>query len=273
MFTSRKKLLWCLIAVGIAVKIAEFWWWSVTPFRFYNAVPGLDMATLLRFGEWGSGPYGFFFTPHRALVALFWKLNGERHFVPGIVAVQALVSVGGAALAADLALKFFRSNWIAAAVGALYLSYGPFFIYEFSVLQEIVALNLLLLGFYAAVAARSRRGIVFAGFALGLCVVGRPSGFLFAPAMALWVLRRRGWTAKNVVPLAIGAAGALLPALLLNGILGGNWSCFFNVLPYSLEFNAAAGALRRREVRISPCFSTRSAGCRSCFRCRSCPRI
>ena len=240
MFMSRKKLLLCLIAVGIAVKIAEFLWWSVSPFRFYNGVSGLDMETLLRFGEWGSGPYGFFFTPHRALVALFWKLNGGKHFVPGIVAVQALVSVGGAALAANLALKFFRRKWIAAAVGALYLSYGPFFIYEFSVLQEIVALNLLLLGFYAAVSARSRRGVFFAGFALGLCVIGRPSGCLFAPAMALWLLRRRGFTAKNCAAVAAGAAAALVPATLLNGICGGNWSCFFNVMPYSLEFNAAA---------------------------------
>ena len=239
MFTSRKNLLLVLAAAGIAVKIAELWWWSVTPFRFYNGVPGLDMATLLRFGEWGGGPYGFFFTPHRALVALFWKLNGEKHFVPGIVAVQALVSVGGAALSADLALKFFRRRWIAAAVGVLYLSYGPFFIYEFSVLQEIVALNLILLGFYAAVAARSRRGMLFAGFALGLCVIGRPSGFLFAPAMILWLLRRRGFTEKNGAAVAAGAAAALLPASLLNRIFGGNWSCFFNVLPYSLEFNTA----------------------------------
>lgn len=239
MFTSRKKLLLVLAAAGIAVKAAEFLWWSATPFRFYNGVPGLDMQTLLRFGEWGAGPYGFFFTPHRALVALFWKLNGEKHFVPGIVAVQALVGVGGALLCADLALKFFRKRWIAAVLGIFYLCYGPFFVYEFAVLQETVALHLLLLGFYAAVTARSRRGMLFAGFALALSVIGRPSGFLFVPALALWMLFRRGFTAKNGGALAAGAAAALLPASLLNRIFGGSWSCFFNVLPYSLEFNAA----------------------------------
>ena len=82
--------------------------------------------------------------------------------------------------------------------------------------------------------------MLFAGFALGLCVVGRPSGLFFAPAMALWVLRRRGFTVRNCAAVAAGAAAALVPATLLNGICGGNWSCFFNVMPYSLEFNAAA---------------------------------
>ena len=158
--------------------------WRASTFRYYNFVRGLDMETLLRFGEWGTEGNGFFLTPHRLLVAAFWALNGHCHDVSMLVAAQALFGISGAVLCADLALKFCRRDRTAAlACGIFYLVYGPFFIYEFSILQEAVSLNLILLAFHASVSARSRRGFVWAGLTLGLCVVGRPTALLFVPAM------------------------------------------------------------------------------------------
>jgi len=248
MFISRKKTLCTVAAAGLLVKLAEFLVWRGSTFRYYNFVPGLDMETLLRFSEWGTPDNGFLFTPHRAIVAAWWALNGHSHFVPGTVAVQSLFGIMGAVLCADLALKFCRRDRIAAlACGLFYLLYGPFFIYEFSVLQEAVSLNLILLAFHAAVSARSRRGFVWAGLALGLSVVGRPTALFFVPLaygfMAYRELyrRRRPDAGKNLVSAIVGTGAVLGIVSVANRIFGGNWSCFFNVMPYSLEYNAAAG--------------------------------
>lgn len=250
MSIGRKKILCIVAAAGVLVKLAEFLAWRGSTFRFYNFVRGLDMETLLRFGEWGTPGNGFFLTPHRLLVAAWWSLNGHSHHVPGIVAVQALFGIAGAVLCADLALKLFRRDRIAAlACGLFHLLYGPFFIYEFSVLQEAVSLNLILLAFHAAVSARSRRTFVWAGVALGLCVVGRPTALLFAPLMLGFmayrerVTRRRPWrtAAKRLLPALGGTLAVLCLVSVANRSFGGNWNCFFNVMPYSLEFNAGAG--------------------------------
>ena len=250
MSINRKKVLWIVAAVGFLVKLAELLIWRESDFRFYHLVPGLDMETLLSFGEWGTPGNGFFLTPHRALIAAWWALNGHVHYVTGIVAVQSLFGVMGAVLCADLALKFCNRDRIAAlACGLFYLFYGPFFIYEFSVLQETVALNLILLAFHAAVSARSRRGFLWAGIALGLCVVGRPTALFFVPLMIGFMAyrelakRRRPWkkAAKKLLPSLAGAFAVLCLVSIANRTFGGNWNCFFNVLPYSLEFNAGAG--------------------------------
>ena len=250
MSISRRKVL-CLVAVaGALVKLAELLVWRESYFRFYHLVPGLDMETLLRFGEWGEKGNGFFFTPHRALIAAWWALKGHSHYVTGIVAVQSLFGIMGAVLCADLALKLFDRDRIAAlACGLFYLLYGPFFIYEFSVLQEAVSLNLILLAFHAAVSARGRRGFVWAGTALGLCVVGRPTALFFVPLMLGFMAyrelkaRRRPWksAAKKLLPALAGAFAVLCLVSIANRTFGGNWSCFFDVMPYSLEYNAGAG--------------------------------
>ena len=161
--------------------------------------------------------------------------------------MQSLFGILGAVLCADLALKFCRRDRIAAfACGFLYLLYGPFFIYEYSVLQEAVSLNLILLAFYAAVAARSRRGFVWAGVALGLCVIGRPTALFFVPLMLGFMAYREFKTrrrprrdaAKKLLPALAGLCAVLCFVSVVNKGFGGNWSCFFDVLPYSLEFNA-----------------------------------
>lgn len=248
MHTDRKKLLWIVAAAGVAVKLAEFLYWRTSVFRYWNELAGLDMATLLKFGEWGTPGNGFFFTPHRALVAALWALGGRVHNVPGIVAAQALCAVAGAVLCADLALRFFRRDKTAAAVcGAAYLVYGPFFIYEFTVLQETAALTLILLAFYASVRARSARGFLAAGAALGACVAGRPTALFFVPAMFAWSAcrefrsrrRPRREALRKMLCCLGGAAAVLCLVAGANLTLGGNASPFFNVLPYSLEFNAA----------------------------------
>lgn len=233
--------------LGTAVKAAEFMLWRDSAFRFYNFVPGLDMPTLLGFGEWGTCGNGFFFTPHRALVAAWWKLNGQVHCVSGIVAVQALCGIFGAVLCADLALRLFDRDRIAALIsGAGYLCYGPFFIYEFSVLQETVALTLILLAFHASIRARGVLRCAIAGAAMGAALIGRPSALILIPLLCLLVLkremRRGGGRRLDRCAVALFGSGAavLLTVALVNRIFGGHGNVFFNPLPYTLEFNAAA---------------------------------
>ena len=249
MFSTRKKLLFFIALTGTAVKLAEFLLWYGSTFRFYNLVPGLDMKTLLSFSEWGTPGNGFFLTPHRALVAAWWKLNGSTHFIPGIVAVQALCGILGATLCADLALRLFDRDRTAAIVcGLAYLLYGPFFIYEFSVLQETTALTLILFAFHAALRARGVRRCALAGAVLGLSVVGRPIALPLASFLCLLILKRevrRGdpsRTGRCAAALFGSGAAVLLAVSLVNLRFGGNGNVFFRVLPYTLEFNSSAAA-------------------------------
>ena len=244
MFVSRKKLLFSLAAIGLFVKLAEFVVWLHSVFRDYNIVPGLDMETLLKFGEWGTPGNGFIFTPHRALVAACLALGGETYRVPGIVAAQGLFGIMGAVLCADIALRLFRRDRAVAFVcGISYLLYGPFFIYEYCVLQEAVALNLILLAFYASLRARGTRRCALAGTALAFALIGRPTALFFAPVMAAFILRREyGRRARSVAALFGGAAVVFAATSLANLLFGGNGRVFFDVLPYSLQFNAARSA-------------------------------
>ncbi len=293
MFIGRKKLLAVVAIAGVFVKLAELEVWRGSDFRFYHLVPGLDMETLLKFGEWGAPGNGFFFTPHRALIAAWWALNGHTHYVTGIVAVQAIFGILGAVLCADLALKLCARDRIAAlACGFLYLLYGPFFIYVFNVLRMAVSLNLILLAFHAAVAARSRRGFVWAGIALGLCVTGRPTALFFVPLMLGFMAYRefrtrrrpRREAAKKPLAALAGILAVLCSVSVVNKSFGGNWNCFFDVLPYSLEFNAgssgaaapgnpylrmAANAVRRAPQMFMPTEIPENLN--YCFLCRKIP--
>jgi|GEM_PF-1279412 len=244
MDTPRKKLLLTVAAAGVLVKLAEFLVWLKSAFRDYNFVPGLDMETLLKFSEWGTPGNGFIFTPHRALVAAWWALGGGVHQVPGIVAVQALCGILGAVLCADIALKLFgRDRSAAFCCGIFYLVYGPFFIYEYSVLQEAVALNLILLAFHASLRARGTRRCAFAGAALAFALIGRPTALFFAPVMAALILRRESRRRDRSAAALFGGAALVLGATaLVNYLFGGSVKVFFDVLPYSLEFNAGATA-------------------------------
>lgn len=247
MLDPRKKLLLSVAAIGLFVKLAEFVIWLHSVFRDYNLIPGLDMETLLKFGEWGTPGNGFIFTPHRALVAACWALGGRIYRVPGIVAVQGVCGIMGAVLCADIALRLFRRDRAVAFVcGIFYLLYGPFFFYEHCVLQEAVALNLILLAFYASLRASGTRRCALAGAALAFSLIGRPTALFFAPVMAAFILRREhGRRGRSAAALLGGGAAVFAATSLVNWIFGGNGRVFFDVLPYSLQFNAersAAGA-------------------------------
>ncbi len=247
MIKTDRKILWCVAATALAVRLAFGWSYAGSPFRNYHLVPGLDMQTMLRFAEWDNGEFPPLFVVHRFIVAAVRAFNGFEHAPLAVVAVQALLGVLGAVLTADIALRIWRRRCPALLAGGFYALYGPFLIYEFAVLQDAVVINLTLLGFWALVRARDRgygpNELLTAGAALGLAAVGRPAALPLALGALVWVAvvcRRRFWRCWG------GCAGGMLlvwgTALLFNGVLAGYWNAFFNVLPYSLEFNLPEAA-------------------------------
>ena len=133
---TRKNILFATFGIALAVRAAFAGLVSSSLFRYYHHVPGLDMQTLLRFSEWGSGvPDAVpFFSPHRILIYLDFLLHGNAHHVWNIFAVQALLGALGCAATADLALKLTGKRRGALTTGILAATYLPSLIYEFSVL-------------------------------------------------------------------------------------------------------------------------------------------
>lgn len=254
MMISRKKAVWLVFAFAVVVRIIFFASNAGSPFMYFHRVAGLDMATLLEFSEWGGANATKYvlFVPHRLLIFTIWYLNGCHHLVGAVFAVQALVGAIGAAALADIALRLFRHRWTGMLAGVCWGAYGPELLYEFSILQEGLSINLCLIAFWALLIARDHR---FAGWAapvagtlFGLASVGRPTVFFLALGAIIWV----AWTAKQrrvknrpalkrTAAFAGGVAGVWLVAATFNAAFGYGFNPFFRVLSYTLEYNAPRG--------------------------------
>ncbi|MCI5779533.1 MAG: hypothetical protein MR051_06950 [Lentisphaeria bacterium] len=248
--TIRTKVFVCTFGFAAAVRGVFAYLVSVSMFRNYHRVAGLDMQTLLRFAEWGNGGPGAvpFFSPHRLLLGLDWLMRGGSHSVGTIFAVQALLGALGCAAVADMMLSFTgkrRGALIAGGIAALYL---PALIYEFSVLQDSFALNFTLFAVWGTLRAWKRR---FAPAPAALCALlwslamtGRPTALGCAAAFggwSLWQLHRRGLIRRAILPAALvcillGAYSAF------NRRYGWDFSPFYQVMPYTRVSNAAPGA-------------------------------
>jgi len=258
---SRKKILWISAGTALLYRLIFTASFISSPYRFYHEVPGLDMQTLLRFGEWGSSGNCFFFTPHRLLVWLCWRFHNFVHLPEAVIAVQALLGILLTAAIADAVLKLCGSRRIALAAGIAAALNPVGVIYEFSTLQDSMLTAFAFFGFWAILQARKHRfaphWALLAGALIAWSTLGRPASLLLAAVLGSWVLyylyRKKK---RHLAPFF--AAGALLVwggACAANAAGGAGFNCFFNPVPYTVSYNAGtenkAAAVNSQAVRTT----------------------
>ena len=77
---NLSRLYLPVAAIATAVRLWVYASWLDSPLRWFHRVPGLDMQTLLEFGQRLVDGIGLF-TLHRTLIAGVWLANGGAHHV------------------------------------------------------------------------------------------------------------------------------------------------------------------------------------------------
>ena len=202
------------------------------------------MQTLLRFSEWGKNvDVPPFFTLHRLLIYLIWKANSEVHSVNMLFLIQSIFGILGALATADLTLMLTGKRKAALAAGIIYALYLPFLIYEFSVLQETLCLNILLFAVWSLFFIRKRRfsilSTAFSGILWGFTLTGRPVALPAAIAAlvfaGIWSYRKKVFARWWI--LLAGVLIVIAGATVFNRINNSGKSSFYAVLPYTLYYN------------------------------------
>ena len=241
---NKRKIIWVTAVIAIITRMVFYALFAGTMFRYYHQVSGLDMQTLLRFSEWGNNPdVPPFFTIHRSVIYLLWKLNNGIHAVDTLFLLQSISGVLGAVAIADLILMLTGRRKAALTGGVLYAVYLPFLIYEFSVLQETFAVNILLFAVWSLFYARKKHFALLpslsSGLLWGLSLTGRPVAIPVALAAVagafLWCRRRK--VMRNWGIFLLGILLTAGGASVFNHIHGWKHGPFYNVLPYTVQYN------------------------------------
>ncbi len=262
---TRRKILTVSAVVAVVARAAfGFTVWG-SPYRYFHLVPGLDMQTLWNFAAPGAAPT--LLVAPRLLFQLV-RVGGGGVF--SLFIIQALGGALGAVLCADLARYFTRDRLSSLTAGVIYALYAPFLLYEFTVLQEAVLINLILAAIWIFLWAYRRRYSVgaaaLAAAVLAFAALGRPVALPLGVALglALW------WRGPVRAAAAFGAsfAAVLLTAMLFNHFFSDTWSPFFQVWGYVVATNAGADAapgvgswlttIGRAITRLPELFSARS---------------
>ena len=247
---SRRNLLHLYLPVAALAAGVRLWVyasWLESPLHWFHRVPGLDMQTLLEFGQRlvdGSG----LFTLHRTLIAGVWLANGGDHHVEFLAAVQCLLGFLGALLVTRITLHLFGKRRRALAAGAVAALYSPALMYEVTMLQESIVTFAVLLSFAGWQWAREKRfapgRAVAAGILLGLAAIGRPIALLWvfgAIVLSFPPFRRRS-TLRRGFTVAAGCLALWAAVGVLNQLHTGSANPFFNVFPYAIQVNSPAAA-------------------------------
>lgn len=246
---TGKKIRFYTLGAALVVRLFFAYLVSGSLFRNYHLVSGLDMQTLLRFSEWGSGSESavIFFSPHRMLIFLQWFFNGGNHNVWVIFAVQAAIGVLGCVAVADLALRLTGKRAGALAAGLLAAFYLPELIHEFSVLQDSLANNLILFAVWGSVMALKKRFSL--PWALGsallwsLALSGRPTALILAAALWGWSFYRlfRCRKLQKALPFVLLLLAMLGSFSTFNALRGWKFSPFYPVMNYAKVYNSSGG--------------------------------
>jgi hypothetical protein len=154
---SRKKILLTTGAAAIAVRGIFAWIFSASMFKNYHLVRGLDMETLLRFSEWGTGGDAVpLLTPHRLLLFINWIAHGKTHETAPVFFIQSLIGVLGCMAVADITLSLTGKRRGALAAGVIAALYLPSLVYEFSILQDSFTVNFTLFAIWGTLYARRK---------------------------------------------------------------------------------------------------------------------
>ncbi|MBE6363206.1 MAG: hypothetical protein E7054_06085 [Lentisphaerae bacterium] len=241
---NKRKIIWVTAVIAIITRLVFYALFAGTMFRYYHQVSGLDMQTLLHFSEWGNNPdVPPFFTIHRTVIYLLWKFNNGVHAVDALFLLQSISGILGAVAVADLILMLTGRRKAALAGGVLYAVYLPFLIYEFSVLQETFAVNVLLFAVWSLFYARKRHFALLpslsSGLLWGLSLTGRPVAVpvVLAAVTGVFLWCRRRKILKNWGIFLLGILLTAGGASVFNHIHGWKYGPFYNVLPYTVQYN------------------------------------
>jgi len=255
---TRKKIFLITLTTAIAVRAFFAWIFSSSMFKHFHLVRGLDMETLLRFSEWGSGGDAIpLFTPHRLLLFVNWFCHGKTHEVMPVFIVQTLLGAIACAALADLVLSLTGKRRGALTAGIIAALYLPSLVYEFSILQDSFTTNFTLLAIWGTVYAWRKR---FQPFPAALCAIlwapalcGRPTAVLCAALFALWSIirmyRKKLW--RRLIFPAILLLTLLAAVSLFNSHHGWKFSPFYSPMQYAKTFNTADGTASATEYQVA----------------------
>ncbi len=213
--------------------------------RFYH-----DMGARFAQGDLLFGPGPLWFAPlYPLLVGVAYRVLGESP--APVLGLQFALGVATAWLGWRMGARFSRGAGLAAGL-LLALTPVPL-VYESQLLYTAVAVALTASYLAAQLRARSRgtSGPAFAaGAMLGLLSLASASALLFAPfgAWRLGGARR----ARRVLAFAAGVALPLLPVLVRNGVVGGEWTPITANGGMLLATGFAPGSLGGRALLRTP---------------------
>lgn len=240
----RKHPLLTTAGAALALRVLFVLFFLSSPFRFYHCIPGLDMETLLRFGEWGVPGNPFFFTLHRLQVFLFWKLNGGTHPVLFHVLWQSLLGAAGAVLTADVMLKLTGLRLAALLAGVLWALNPVELMYEFTTLQDSLINFGIIFSVWSFLAARKHHFrplyALGAGMAAGVAATGRPAAVGLTVVLGIWCLtylRQRKLPLSRIFAFGGGIILIWLSFSTVNLVKIKTFSCFFNPVRYAVSIN------------------------------------
>ncbi len=244
---TRKKILLYVAGSALLIRMIFALSFHNSFFESYHLVPGLDMQTLLRYSEWtGDDPYQPFFTFHRLVIFLCYLCNGQTHAVWAIFVIQAAVGIAGCVCLTDIILKLTGKRKLALISGIAAAAYLPTLVYEFSILKETFAVNFALFTFWCMLNALKKRfnwssSLLF-GFAAFAAIEGRLAVLPYLGILAIYSMYKM-YKRKHFCRIFRAAAipaFLLLAASVFNKVNGWQFSPFFNILGYTLEYNSSA---------------------------------
>ncbi|MBE6398927.1 MAG: hypothetical protein E7041_02165 [Lentisphaerae bacterium] len=255
---TRKKIFFLSFTIPAAVRALFGWIFGTSMFKHFHLVRGLDMETLLRFSEWGSGADAIpLLTPHRLLLFINWFCHGKTHVTAPVFIIQALLGALGCAALADLVLTLTGKRRGALAAGIIAALYLPSLVYEFSILQDSFAMNFTLLAIWGTSYAWRKNFRIFPAavsavlWSLALC--GRPTAAVCAAAFALWSIFRmyRKKLLHRLIFPAVLLLTLLVAASLFNYHHGWKFSPFYSSMQYAKTFNATPRSPQATELQVA----------------------
>lgn len=227
---SHRLILAAILALALALRLAH--WWAVRdePFFSWLAMDSQEYdrwAREVAAGDW-LGSQVFFQAPlYPYFLAVLYALFG-RNLDIGYLAQIALAVAGCWALyRAGREMGGARTGLAAAGLAAVY---GPFFFYDVQLLKESPAVSVTCFLLWALAAARAQARVGWwlgAGVLLGILALLRENALLVIPFLLPLAWRRDGGGMAGLLrrggALVGGVILALLPVMLRNGLVGGDF--------------------------------------------------
>ena len=260
-----RRIQWSLVfflplLAGIAARILFFKSWFHSPFRYYHVVQGLDMKTLLGWGDdfsKGQTPFSLY----SIFIASVKFFSGGDMLPEAVVMAQMMLGLACVLLTVYTAKKLFGRKLPALASGLFMAVYSPMVIYETQILKATLFTFLCLSSLAFAIFAKQKRfrpGYAVAlGFIALLPALVRISGiscFFMLLAWAALCLRRKscaGGAVRGIArPLGFILLGATVVVLSVVALNLRNSQPLFQTFSANLRYILSTGA--KADADISP---------------------